>query len=71
MGETNYEEKWIESIDDILKSGTSFADMSRDMLVFETGVFEAVKRYVKACEDYQIKRNMLMALMGIEEDKDE
>ena len=42
----------------------------KEELIFQAGIFEATKRYIKTCEDYQIKKNMLMALMGIE-DEDE
>ena len=65
----NYKEDWMvdntmDDVKDILGSilTPSFNELSKDALIFEAGVFEAVKRYIKK-RDY-IEKDILLALIG-------
>ena len=65
----NYKEDWMgdntmDDVKDILGSilTPSFKELSKDALIFEAGVFEAVKRYIK--KRGYIDKDILLALIG-------
>lgn len=48
-----------------------FETVERDALVFEAGITEAVKRYIKFKTNAYIDRDVLVALFGMEEEKED
>lgn len=59
-------------IQSLLSDDDKYEGVSRDALLYEAGIFEAVKRFIKATDSVNyVDKRMLVALLGIEEDKDE
>lgn len=38
-------------------------------LIYEAGILEAVRRYVKVTDNYAIKKDVLLAIMGVDVDE--
>ncbi len=62
--------KFIDRLLD--KESDQYEQISRDTLIFEAGIFEAVKRFVKATDSANyVDKRILVALIGMKEDEDE
>lgn len=48
-----------------------FKIVERDALVFEAGIMEAVKRYIKFKTNTYIDRDVLVVLLGMEKEKED
>ena len=65
--EKTYTEEWDDgkTIKEMIMA-TNFDTMSRETMAFECGILEAVRRYVKATDDYALKKDVLMTMLGVE-----
>lgn len=68
--EKTYKEEWNEgeTLFDALMA-TNYSTMSRETMAFECGILEAVRRYVKVTDNYALKKDVLLSMLGVSEDE--